>query len=208
MDYIYVCAPYDGLEENYIKALNYCRYVKAEGKIPVCPVTMYHGVYDERITDECTLSKTAGKELLKICSEVWVFGLNGNNEVNTLKSAGKPIRYIEDSFSFNTSSEMLTVLINTFQIQTGRLINRAIMDNMVFYLNAGLSDKLIVAAIKKAALKSAGWEYVEGILRNCLSRGITTAEQMSRQSKPDTKSNNDFGAFDLDLYEQMLNSKD
>ena len=208
MDYIYVCAPYDGLEENYIKALNYCKYVKAKGKTPICPVTMYHGVYDDRITEEHIAAKKVGQELLKLCSEVWVFGINGNTEVNTLSSAGKLIRYIEDSFSFNARSETLSVLMNEFQMQTGRLINRAIMENIVFYLDAGLSDKLIIAAIKKAALKSAGWEYVEGILKNCLSRGITTAEEMGRQQKPATKSDNDFGAFDLDLYEQMLNGKD
>ncbi len=202
MDYIYVCAPDGGFEENYIRAQNYCKYVKSKGKIPICPITMNYGVYDLRQPQEDTLAKTAGFELLKICSEVWVFG-KPNRE--SIPASDKPIRYIEDKFCFNDRSEMLTVIFNEYQNKTGRLINRGIMENIIYYLDEGISDKLIIAAIKKAALKSAGWEYVEGILKNCMRLGITTAEEMENREKPHR--DGDYAAYDLDAFERMLNSK-
>ena len=206
MEYIYVCAPDGGFEENYIKALNYCRYVKSQGKIPICAVTMNYGIYDRREPKEDSTAKNAGRELLKICSEVWIFGKHNNKTAEIISGTGKPIRYIEDKFCFNDRSEMLTVIFNEYQSKTGRLINRAIMEDIIFYLDSGLSDKLIIAAIKKAAKKSAGWEYAEGILKNCLSQGITTAEEMDRKETPKTvdKDGCDYGAFDLDLYEKMI----
>ena len=206
MEFIYVCAPDGGFEENYIKALNYCRYVKSQGKIPICAVTMNYGIYDRREPKEDSSAKAAGRELLKICSEVWIFGKHNKKTAEIISGTGKPIRYIEDKFCFNDRSETLTVIFNEYQNKTGRLINRAIMEDIIFYLDNGLSDKLIIAAIIKAAKKSAGWEYAEGILKNCLSQGITTAEEMVRTEVP--KKEDDFGAFDLDLYEQMIKNKE
>lgn len=202
--YIYVCAPDGGLEENYIKARNYCQYVKSKGNIPICPVTMNHGVYDWREPTERERAKKSGRELLKLCDEVWVFGKKGIAERLQLSNIGKPVKYIENSFYINDQSEMLTVLFNLYQDKTGRLMNRKIMDDMIFYLNEGLSDKLIIEAIKKAADKSAGWEYVTPILNNCMLSGISTAEEFLQSRQPE-KRENDFGAFDLDAYEKMIN---
>lgn len=205
-EYIYVCAPDGGLEENYIKALNYSRYVKSKGKIPICPVTMNHGVYDWRVPTERAAAKCAGRGLLKICKEVWVFGASAVKDKTVFAEMGKPIVYIEDNFSFNDRSEMLSILFNTYQNKTGRLINRKIMEDIIYYLDEGLSDELIIEAINKAANLSAGWEYADGVLKNCMTDGITTAEEFKQSKTP--KREDDFGAFDLDLYEEMLNRKD
>ena len=206
MEFIYVCCPYDGLEENYFKALNYCQYVINKGKAPLCTATMYHKIYNEQIPKERTAVKEVCQELLKLCTEVWIFGRNKSTDISVMSGAGKPIRYIKDSFSFNSRSEMLSVILREFETRTGRPVNGGIMENIVFYLDEGMSDKLIIAAIKKAALKSAGWDYAEGILKNCLNRGVTTAEEMERSGKP-VKSEENYAAYDLDLYENMINSK-
>lgn len=202
--YIYVCAPDGGLDENYMKALNYSRYVKSKGHIPINPVTMNHGVYDWREPSQREQAKRSGRELLKICDEVWVFGTKGIKAEMVLSSAGKTVRYIENSFRFNDHSEMLTVIFNEYQNKTGRLINRKIMEDILYYLDEGLSDKLIIAVIGKAANVSAGWEYAVPILNDCVIKGITTAEEFSH-SRPPKKREGDYGAFDLDAYEQMIN---
>ena len=202
--YIYVCALDGGLDENYMKALNYSRYVKSKGHIPINPVTMNHGVYDWREPSQREQAKRSGRELLKICDEVWVFGTKGIKGEMALSSAGKTVRYIEDSFRFNDRSEMLTVIFNEYQNKTGRLINRKIMEDILYYLDEGLSDKLIIAAIGKAANVSAGWEYAVPILNDCVIKGITTAEEFSH-SRPPEKREDDYGSFDLDAYEQMIN---
>ncbi len=203
--YIYVCAPDGGLDENYIKVLNYSRYVKSKGHIPICPVTMNHGVYDWRIPEERAKAKQSGRQLLKLCDEVWVFGTKGIKDETTLSSAGKTVRYIEDTFRFNDRSEMLTVIFNEYQNKTGRLINRKIMEDILYYLDEGLSDKLIMAVICKAANVSAGWEYAVPILNDCVIKGIKTVEEFSHSRQPERKED-DYGAFDLEAYEQMINN--
>lgn len=202
--YIYVCASDGGSDENYIKALNYSRYVKSKGHIPICPVTMNHGVYDWRGPQERAAAKQSGRQLLKLCDEVWVFGTKVIKDETALTSVGKPIRYIEDDFRFNDRSEMLTVIFNEYQNKTGRLMNRKIMEDILYYLDEGLSDKLILAVIGKAANVSAGWEYAVPILNDCVTKGITTAEEFSHSRQPE-KHEDDYGVFDLVAYEQMIN---
>lgn len=53
------------------------------------------------------------------------------------------------------------------------------------FLQDGLTEGLIVAAIEKAAAMGKGtWRYIEGILNNCRKSNITTAEAFARQKKP------------------------
>lgn len=207
MSIIYVCSPYGGLEENYFRAQNYCRYVIEKGHIPVCPVTMFHGVYDDKVASEHEAYQKAGRELLKFCDEIWVFGKNTGSDISAVSGSGKVIRYIQDTFRFNNTSETLSVLVREFETYTGKTVNRFILENMLFYLNQGQTDKLIIAAIKKAARVGAGWNYIETILKSCLSKGITTAEELER-SAPQKKEESMWATSDLDLFEKMLNSKD
>lgn len=204
---IYVCSPYGGLEENYFRAQNYCRYVTEKGHIPVCPVTMFHGVYDDKVASEHEAYQKAGKELLKFCDEIWVFGKNTSSDISAVSGSGKAIRYIQDTFRFNNTSETLSVLAREFEVNTGKMMNRCILENMLFYLNKGQTDKLIIAAIKKAAKVGAGWNYAEAILNSCLSKGITTAEELKRQN-PQKKEESSVASYDLALYEEMMNKKD
>ena len=48
--------------------------------------------------------------------------------------------------------------------------------------------------------------YVAKIIENWHTKGITSPDEL--ENKPTEKEKDDFGAFDLDLYEKMINSKD
>lgn len=207
MKKIYICAAYMGIEENYFKILNYCSYVASKGFIPLTAATMYHGALDKRIPEESEVIKEAVKTLINICDEVWVFGSCSDNVIANIRKCGKPIVYIKDSYRLNDNSQRYSVIIREYETQTGRTANRSILESVVYYLNLGVSDELIIAAIKKTAKMGAGWNYTEGILRNCVSEGITTLGQFSQKSAPKPNENT-YAAYDIDLYEKMLNGKD
>ncbi len=207
MKHIFICANYQGLEENYFKALNYCKYVAKKGYIPLSIITMYHGTLNENITKERNIILEASKSLINICDEVWVFGKCADTLIADVVGSGKPVIYVKDNFSFNDESEILSVIMREFESQTGRTVNRSILESVLYYLNQGFSSELIIAAIKKTGKANAGWNYTEGILRNCLKRGITTVEEFSKSGAPQKEENN-IAVYDLDLFEEMLRSKD
>ena len=205
MKYIFICANYAGLEENYFKFLRYCKYVANKGHVPISVVTMYHSALDENVPAQNDIITSATKQLLNICDEVWVFGKCSQTLIANVSESGKPVIYVNDSFSLNDSSVVLSVIIKEYEVQTGKQANRGILESALYYLNQGITSELIIAAIKKTAKSNAGWYYTEGILKNCLGRGITTSEQFLRNGKEKPKT--DCAAYDLDLFEQMLNSK-
>ena len=206
MKKVYICANYSGLEENYFKFLNYCEYVAGKGFVPLSCVTMYHKALDENIPEQRKIISSAVKALIDICDEVWVFGKCRESLISDVAESGKPIIYVKDKLTANSASEKLSIIMREFESNTGRTVNRTIMESALYYLNEGITSELIIAAIKKTAKINAGWNYTEGILRSCLSQGITTAEAFTRQGAP--KQENSMASYDLDLYEQMLNKKD
>ena len=204
---VFICSAYDGLEENYFKAVNYCKYVIEKGHTPICAITMLHKVFNDKIPKERATYINIQKELFRLCDEVWVFGTVKDSELCVASGIGKEIRYIQDTFRFNDTSEMLSRLYKEYETLTGRTGNRMLLDDMLHYLNQGLTDELIIKAIKTAARKSLGWRYAEGILKNCLANKITTVEEFeSRAVKKQEKAEG--VAYDLELYEKILNSKD
>lgn len=207
-EFIYVCSPYGGKEENYKRALFYGRYVVSKGYIPIIPHTMLHGILEDKNPSEREIGLKAGRFLLKICKEVWVFGVRKTAgmkaEISLAENVGIPIKEIKDSFSINTQAEKLSMLLKEYEALTCSFVNRAIIDDIVTYLNEGLSEYLIVEAIKIAARKHAYWNYASAILRNCKRQGIYTLEEMNKgQSK--TNGQETFAAYDLDAFERKLN---
>ena len=206
---IYVCSPYGGLEENYKKALFYGRYVASKGCIPVIPHTMLHGVYDDRVATERKAALEAGRCLLKFCDEVWVFGTAVSSgmrgEISFASDIGKPVRHIKDTFTLNDNTEKLSVILHEYESLTGNTANRMILDDVLYYLNGGLTEELIIEAIKTTARKSAGWNYCRAILQRCLNSGKTTKEQFEKKPNQSTSTG---AAYDLDLFERMLNEKE
>ena len=203
---IYVCSSYDGLEQNYLRAIKYAEYVIKKGHTPICPVTMLHSVLNDTVPEERKEFQRIQRELVEVCDEIWVFGKIKTNEQQLTADFGKEVRYIQDVFTMPNSSEALSALCRGYETITGRMLNRGIAEDIIFYMKAGLTDGLIMEAIKKAAKKNAGWNYAEGILKNCMSKGITTAEEFERDA-PKTQGS-EYSSYDLDLYEKMLNNKE
>ncbi len=204
MKKIYICANYGGFEENYFKIVNYIKYVAEKGCIPLSCATMYHKALNETIPNEFEAIAEATKAIINICDEVWVFGKCPDTVVTDMINTGKPVIHINENYRLNSDSEALSVIMRFYESQTGRVVNRSIMEDVVYYLKLGITDKLIMEAIKKAAKVHAGWSYVEGILRNCYKQGITTAEDFGKRSAP-PNTQIEGAAYDIELYEKMLN---
>lgn len=99
---IYVCSPYGGLSENYLKAVEYCKYVAVQGHIPYASHVMLHGILADDIYDQRIKGLQAGCEMIKICDEVWVFNVDGEltkgmlQEIEAAKLLEKTIIYRGD----------------------------------------------------------------------------------------------------------------
>lgn len=88
MKYIFICANYAGLEENYFKFLRYCKYVADKGHVPISIVTMYHSALDENVPAQNDIITSATKQLLNICDEVWVFGKCSQTLIANVSESG------------------------------------------------------------------------------------------------------------------------
>ena len=92
---IYVCSPYKGKEENYKKAVEYCKLIAAQGHIPFASHVMLHGILDDEIEAERQKGLLAGLEMVKIVDELWIFGevvTSGmKSEIELSKSLGKEV---------------------------------------------------------------------------------------------------------------------
>ena len=72
----------------------------------------------------------------------------------------------------------------TFYENNFGLINSYIAMNINTYLDDGLTEELIIEAMKEAVDNNARtWKYVKTILNNCLNENITTAEQYRAKQK-------------------------
>lgn len=75
MKKIFICSAYRGeVEKNVEKAKKACRYALSEGCAFFCPHLLYPQVLDDNIKKERELGIEIGKEFLKICDEIWIFG--------------------------------------------------------------------------------------------------------------------------------------
>ncbi len=213
--YIYVCSPYGGQKENYERALAYGRYVVSKGYIPVIPHTMLHGILDDKIPEERQIGIEAGKGFIKNCEAVWVFGKSETastgmrGEIEAALEFGIPVVYIDGSRALDPNERTADIsrCIRHYE-QTYCGINRAIADSIIYYFDAGISAELICKCIDVAAKKEARWNYAEAILVRCLRQNIFTVEQFAEQSgKGQAPKKYDYAAYDLDLFEKMLDSE-
>jgi hypothetical protein len=90
---VYVCSPYQGKEENYKKAVSYCKAAAAAGHVPIASHVMLHGILDESKDREKGL--TAGLKMIELADEVWVCGETISSgmaaEIERAKAIGKPV---------------------------------------------------------------------------------------------------------------------
>ena len=74
---VYVASKYAGdVKKNTMAALRYCRYVIAEGCMPVASHVFFaaSGMLQDDDPAERELGRMFGLSLLGVCDEVWVFG--------------------------------------------------------------------------------------------------------------------------------------
>lgn len=69
---ILVSSPYGGKEENYLKAVMYCRYVAKQGHIPFASHVMLHGIFSD-VGEDRIKGLAAGLQMVSIVDEIWVF---------------------------------------------------------------------------------------------------------------------------------------
>ncbi len=71
---IFVCSPFQGKQENLIKAREYCKLVMAAGFIPIAPHLIYPQFLDDHDKAQRNAGLEAGLLLLRKCDELWYWG--------------------------------------------------------------------------------------------------------------------------------------
>lgn len=98
---VYVISPYAGnVRANVANAIDYCRYVIAEGYMPVASHLLYPQMLNDDIPEERALGTSFGMALLSGCQEAWVFGEHISKgmgaELDECKKLHIPIRYLKE----------------------------------------------------------------------------------------------------------------
>lgn len=72
---IYIASPLKGdIERNIRRAIGYCRYVYAQGGIPLAPHVIFTQFLDDGISADHEAGRAMGLTLLAKCQELWAFG--------------------------------------------------------------------------------------------------------------------------------------
>ena len=78
---VYICSPLRGDYENNIdNAITYSGAVFRMGYIPITPHIYFTRFADDTNSKERSMAMSAGLQLLHMCSEIWVFGLDNPSE--------------------------------------------------------------------------------------------------------------------------------
>ena len=78
---VYICSPCRGdYEKNIDNAATYSRAAFRKGYIPITPHLSFTRFMDDTNSKERSMAMAAGSQLLLMCSEVWVFGLDHPSE--------------------------------------------------------------------------------------------------------------------------------
>ena len=211
---VYVCSPYRGSTENYIKAQQYAAYVFSKGNIPIIPHTMYHGVLNDKNDTDRNNGLEAGKRLLKFCNEIWVFVLKGNEtegmigEIEVAAEIGIPVIYVdkEQLIRINKQNISASVCFEHHK-QTFNNIPRIAKEDITEFIKKGFDSELICMAIDIADLNTARWPYAKSILKRCERQKIFTLEQFENEPKKRTKKADSyagFAAYDLEEFERSI----
>lgn len=105
----------------------------------------------------------------------------------------------------NNHLEDLDVIKKEYELSMSHKINGQIRQDILYYLNEGLTPELIIEVIRATARIQKQWNWSLGVLRNCRNEGKTTAEDFL--NKKTLQNNDTIAAYDLDLFERMLSQK-
>ncbi len=97
---VYVVSRYAGDTKNNVRlAICYCKYVIAQGKMPIASHLLYPQMVDDNIPEEREIGTMFGIALLELCDEVWCFGNELSSgmerEIKEAKRLRKPIKYFD-----------------------------------------------------------------------------------------------------------------
>ena len=71
--FTYICSPYrDNPRVNVMRVRQYCKFAVSRGRIPIAPHLYFPQFMSE--TNERGRVMSMNLELLRLCSEIWVFG--------------------------------------------------------------------------------------------------------------------------------------
>lgn len=206
MKLIYVCSAYEGAESDYKAAVTYGRYVKEKGGVPIIPHIMYHGVLSNKEFEEKEAIMYVCRRFMDLCSEVWVFGkrrtFNTKEEIAMALKLGMEVKYISPIKTAMTNDD-LAQIARDYEATTGCFMNGAIGNDIIFYLECGITKEVIAHVITIQARKNAGWNYSKAILERCRAEKVKTIDDFKRKEKNKSSKKS---SYDLDAFEKLLNS--
>lgn len=206
MKLIYVCSAYEGAEHQYKAAVGYGRYVKSLGGVPIIPHIMYHGIYDDKEYEEKQTFISLAGQFMEMCSEVWVFGKQRTFKMKEeLALAAKLGKEIKNIAPIITANDDLAVIARDYELTTGNFMNGAIGNDIIFYLECGISKEVISYAITEQARRNAGWQYGKKILERCREQKIKTVNDLNRAVKKKAEEKIQGRSYNLEAFEKKLN---
>lgn len=125
---VYICSPCRGnYEMNIDNAISYSRAAFTRGYIPITPHIYFTRFMNDENSKERSMAMDAGLQLLLMCSEVWVFGLDHPSEGMQAEIAlairhGIPIIDGDKILSGNTRRDGFTSLKELFQHANVQLV--------------------------------------------------------------------------------------
>ena len=79
--FVYICSPCRGdYEMNIDNAISFSRAAFIRGYIPITPHIYFTRFMNVQNSKERSVAMEAGLQLLRMCSEIWVFGLDNPSE--------------------------------------------------------------------------------------------------------------------------------
>lgn len=204
---IYVCSPYGGLNENYEKAKKFAKYVLSKGHIPILSHTMFHGILDDKYPPHREKGLEVGKLLMTLCDEIWVFGAEITSgmagEIIEATRLQIPVKEIKKLPAERVLADEVSVCLKEYDKHFTGLINTRVAYDLKECIDKGVSSELVIECMKKAARKSAAWNYAYGILKNCIAKGIFTAEEFLKENTP--KKNSAMATYNMDDLKKLIN---
>lgn len=96
---VYIASPYVGdVLENIHMAQNACRYVMAQGAVPIAVHLMYPQFLDDGSVEEREAGTRMGIRVLEVCDELWLFGDSISSgmqrELEAAEQLGIPVQRI------------------------------------------------------------------------------------------------------------------
>lgn len=106
MEYIYICSPHRSQTvkeagQHKIIVQGMCRKVVEAGFVPIAPHLYFPQFLNDSEAKERDLGINIGIELVRICTEMWVYkpkiSAGMEKEIEIAKSKGIKIKYIENT---------------------------------------------------------------------------------------------------------------